>query len=362
MKKVTIAILISFFSLMIVLNSFNISTYAQNANKKKNINDNVETLMIDHNYLFALNTLDNFLHAWVTRDFIEGPKYITEGLKNSEKGNLKSFFCGISNPHHQAYEVIGSNYINSDTIRFKVWLYEHVTGQTFEPVRHPQPYYIDVVKINTELWLVNTMPTFFKNTSTDISIDRNAKTNKSQNNSKTSVCDEGNTIKIEYEYINNLKAMEVINLNNSSNTKSVLALPTNWHANKAIYKTADSFEFKEQKNKEIKKLYSYEIFDDKNSNRGYFEFNGGGFPNHCVVEKIIYNGATKLGNGLIYLLECDLPKEKVTEKYSTYNQIFSIIPIQNEILVYSVSISVPLGENKDMYVEIMKKMLIEKSK
>lgn len=160
MKKVPIAILISFFSLIIVLNSFNISVYSQNVTKEKKINDNEETLMIDHNYLLALNTLDNFLHAWITRDFIEGPKYITAGLKNSEQGNLKSFFSGISNPHHQAYEVIGSNYINNNTIRFKVWLYEHVTGQTFEPVKHPQPYYIDVVKIDAELWLVNTMPTF----------------------------------------------------------------------------------------------------------------------------------------------------------------------------------------------------------
>jgi len=153
--------------------------------------------------------------------------------------------------------------------------------------------------------------------------------------------------------------MDIINLNNISNTTSMLALPTNWHANKAIYKNVDTFEFNEQKNKDIKKLYSYEIFDDKNSKRGYFEFNGGGLPNHCIAEKIIYNGATKLGNGMIYLLECDLLKEKTTEKYSTYNQIFSIIPIQNEVLCYIISISVPLGENKDKYIEIMKKMLID---
>lgn len=197
------------------------------------------------------------------------------------------------------------------------------------------------------------------NTLTGISIGRNANTNKSQNNSIPSVKDKDKIIKIEYEYINNLKAMEVINLNNSSNTTSRLLLPTNWRANKAIYKTADSFEFKQQKNKKIKKLYSYEIFNEENSLQGCFEFNGGGIPNHCVVDKIIYNGATKLGNGIIYLLECGLPKGKTTEKYSTYNRIFSIIPIENEVLVYSISISVPLGENKDKYIDLMKKMLID---
>ena len=137
-------------------------------------------------------------------------------------------------------------------------------------------------------------------------------------------------------------------------------MPINWRANKAIYKTVDSFEFKHQKNKKIKKLYSYEIFNEKNSIQGYFEFNGGGLPNHCVVEKIIYKGATKLGNGTIYLLECGLLKEKATKNYSTYNEIFSVIPIKNEVLANIISISVPLGENKDKYIEIMKKMLIEK--
>jgi hypothetical protein len=199
------------------------------------------------------------------------------------------------------------------------------------------------------------------NTSTNINIDKNAKTGDNQNSPITPVGEEGNTIKIRYEYINNLKEMEVINLNSSNNPKIILTLPTNWHANKAIYKTADSFEFNEQKNKEIKKLYSYEIFDDKNSIQGLFEFNGGGLPNHSAVEKIIYKGTTKLGDGVIYLLECDLPKEKITGRYKTYDQILSIIPIQNEILVYSISISVPLGENKDKYVEMMKKMLIERS-
>lgn len=194
-------------------------------------------------------------------------------------------------------------------------------------------------KGNNENYSINTLA--------GISIGRDSNTNTDK------------TVKMEYEYINNLKEMEVINLNNSNNATSRLLLPTNWRANKAIYKTVDSFEFKQQKNKGIKELYSYEIFNEKNSIEGYLEFNGGGIPNHCVVEKIIYSGSTKLGNGIIYLLECSLPKEKTTEKYNTYNRIFSIIPIENEVLVYSLSISVPLGENKDKYIEIIKEMLIQ---
>ncbi|MGV8980961.1 hypothetical protein [Clostridium sp.] len=213
---------------------------------------------------------------------------------------------------------------------------------------------IDATTGNNEIYSIN-MPT-------DFSIGINAKTIESQNSSITSIENKDNNMKIKYKYINNLKEMEIINLNNSNNTTSKLVLPINWRANKAIYQAVDSFEFKQQKNKKIRKLYSYEIFNDENSLEGYFEFNGGGIPNHCVVEKIIYNGSTKLGNGIIYLLDCGLPKEKTTEKYSTYKRIFSVIPIENEVLVYSISISVPLDENTDKYIEIMKTMLIEKSK
>lgn len=200
----------------------------------------------------------------------------------------------------------------------------------------------------------------------DININITSKTSESQTNSPSSANNEGNNTKIEYEYINNLKEMEVDNLNVSNNTKTILALPTGWHANKAIYKTADSFEFNEQKNKGIKKLYSYEIFNEKNSKQGLFEFLGnsdepigGGLPNHSLMEKVIYDGSTKLGHGVIYLLECDLPKEQRTDKYSTYQQIYSIISIKNEVLAYNISIDVPLGEKDDKYIEIMKEMLIK---
>lgn len=203
-------------------------------------------------------------------------------------------------------------------------------------------------------------------TSAEVNLDKSAKTSESQINSVSSANTEGNASKTQFEYINNLKEMEVANLNVSNNINTILKLPTSWHANKSIYKTADSFEFNELKNKGIKKLYSYEIFDDKNSNIGMFEFLGnsnepigGGLPNHSLVKKVIYEGETKLGKGLIYLLECDLPKEQITDKYSTYEQIYSIISIENEILAYNVSINVPLGENEAKYIEIVKKMLIE---
>ena len=66
------------------------------------------------------------------------------------------------------------------------------------------------IKGNNENYSINTL--------TGINISKNANVNKSQSNSTMPVKDEDKAIKIEYEYINNLKEMEVINLNNSSNT------------------------------------------------------------------------------------------------------------------------------------------------
>jgi hypothetical protein len=82
--------------------------------------------------------------------------------------------------------------------------------------------------------------------------------------------------------------------------------------------------------------------------------------NHCIITDTIYQGETKIGKGAIYLLECDLPDDQVTGRYSTYDMVYALIPIQNEILAYNISLFVPLGEEYDNYIEIMKEMLINK--
>jgi hypothetical protein len=114
---------------------------------------------IDGNYVFALNTVDRFLHAWLMRDYKKGVKYISGALKKSvSKEELKLFFSGRSNPRHAAYEVVGWKYINDDTIRFNVWLYEYIAGESFNPIKHPEPFYIEVIRVEDEKWFINTLP------------------------------------------------------------------------------------------------------------------------------------------------------------------------------------------------------------
>jgi hypothetical protein len=59
--------------------------------------------------------------------------------------------------------------------------------------------------------------------------------------------------KVEFEYIDNLDELEIEDLNSDSIRKVILQLPNKWNARKATYKVVDDFEFKEEKNKGIRK-------------------------------------------------------------------------------------------------------------
>ena len=153
------------FSLLIVVSILQIScgcskqqTKIEN-NPKSNDNAILKNVDVDKNYLLALNVADQFLSAWLMRDQNKGLEFVTENLKNSLGENgLFAFFVGTSNPHHQGFEIIGREHINGSTIRFNVWLYEDVTGETPMPVKRGNPYYIDVVKSTEYIWLVNNLP------------------------------------------------------------------------------------------------------------------------------------------------------------------------------------------------------------
>ena len=116
-------------------------------------------IKVDKNYLLALNTADNFLIAWLNRDYKKGIGLLTEKVKSSVKQEeLTMFFTGLSNPHHQGFEIIGNYYIDDNTIRFQVWLYEYYTDETPPPAERSIPYTLDVIKVNENTWLVNNLP------------------------------------------------------------------------------------------------------------------------------------------------------------------------------------------------------------
>lgn len=160
--------------------------------------------------------------------------------------------------------------------------------------------------------------------------------------------------------------MDFVNLNTPDNRKVLLQLPDKWTATREIHTFVDSFEYKQNKNKGIRSESWYTIFDAKNNEIGqYAQYGyypdqpyGGSMPNHCDRPSPAYNGTTKLGKGQIYVMNCDLPKEKRTDKYQTYDRIYAVIPIEGELNAYNFSLSVPPDESVDRYMKIMKYILI----
>lgn len=174
---------------------------------------------------------------------------------------------------------------------------------------------------------------------------------------------------------NNLKSIEIENMNNENNSKVIIDLPEGWHAKEVIFEKAPSFEYNAEKNKHIKKVSSFEIYNSAKADK-YNLYGDKGlagefyvqayyrdqpestrFPNHCSVKSRVYSGETVLGRGEIFMLDYDLPREMRTEEYSTFDMVYVWIPIEDEALAYNLSISVPLGEKEDEYIEMVKKML-----
>lgn len=173
----------------------------------------------------------------------------------------------------------------------------------------------------------------------------------------------------------NLKSMEIENLNDENNSKVIIDLPEGWYAKEKIFEKAPSFEYNAEKNKHIKKVSSFEIYNSAKTDK-YNLYGDKGlagefyiqayyrdqpestrFPNHCSVKSRVYSGETVLGQGEIFILDYDLPREMRTEEYSTYDMVYVWIPIEDEALAYNLSIYVPLGEKEDEYIEMVKKML-----
>lgn len=177
------------------------------------------------------------------------------------------------------------------------------------------------------------------------------------------------------EIVDNLKSIEIDNLNDEKNSKVVLSLPKGWYAKELIFDKAPNFEYNEEKNKQIQKVYSFEFYNSmKTAKFNQYGIKGlagefytqnyykdqpesSRFPNHSEVKSRIFSGKTVLGQGEIFIFDCDLLKEMRTDKYSTYDMIYAWIPIKGEALAYNLSISVPLGEKDGDYIDMVKKIL-----
>ncbi|HAN09312.1 MAG TPA: hypothetical protein DCP90_01720 [Clostridiales bacterium] len=151
-------------TVIIIITVFFAIGYTREGDKKQSalLNNNkpiTKDVLIDKGYLLALNSVDQFLGAWLMRDEKKGLEFITKRLKDSLTANESfAFFVGTSNPHHQGFEVTGSERVDESTIRFNVWLYEDITGESPTPKKRGKPMYVDVVKFNEYQWLVDSLP------------------------------------------------------------------------------------------------------------------------------------------------------------------------------------------------------------
>jgi len=115
---------------------------------------------INQDYVLALSAVDQFMVAWATRNQDDGLALLSPRLKNKfPEDYFRYYITGLSNPHHQAFEVGRGRRLPSGDYSFPVAMYMHYTGQK-ETNGPPKSLTIVVVQAGPENWLVDELPGF----------------------------------------------------------------------------------------------------------------------------------------------------------------------------------------------------------
>jgi hypothetical protein len=107
-------------------------------------------------YLEALQTANAFLWAWLTRDADGGLRLISDRLRSkiNDDSWVRQFMVGLSNPHHQAFEISHGRRQTSSRYAFPVILYELYDG---EPMGASYRGILEVAK-QGNVWRVDRLP------------------------------------------------------------------------------------------------------------------------------------------------------------------------------------------------------------
>ena len=88
-------------------------------------------------YLQALRVTDLFLDAWLNRDADTGLALMSSAIllggprgRDHVSAELRQYMTGLSNPHHEAFEISRGSGIGPDRFAFPVRLLELYTGET----------------------------------------------------------------------------------------------------------------------------------------------------------------------------------------------------------------------------------------
>jgi hypothetical protein len=112
-------------------------------------------------YVQALQTVNEFLHAWLNRDADTRLRLMSAPLLKPPRGidtetytsALRMFMTGLSNPHHQAFE-IGVGRSRGGRYVFPIVLYEYYSG---EPTAFRVVTTLEAVR-EGETWKVAHLP------------------------------------------------------------------------------------------------------------------------------------------------------------------------------------------------------------
>ncbi|MHB8653416.1 MAG: hypothetical protein ACYDA9_06010 [Terriglobia bacterium] len=116
--------------------------------------------LIDQDYVLALSAADQFMVAWATRNQDDGLALLSPRLKNKfPEDYFRYYISGLSNPHHEAFEVGRGKRLSSGGFSFPVVMYMHYTGQK-ENISPPKPLTIVMIQAGPESWLVDELPGF----------------------------------------------------------------------------------------------------------------------------------------------------------------------------------------------------------
>ena len=111
---------------------------------------------INTDYICALSAANEFLSAWRARHRDKGIAPLSPRLLQT-KGEQwwRDEISGISNPHHEAYEIYNGHRLPDGRFAFDVWFYEHYTGDVYYRGKKWEADKIVLVKVRPEKWKVD---------------------------------------------------------------------------------------------------------------------------------------------------------------------------------------------------------------
>lgn len=180
----------------------------------------------------------------------------------------------------------------------------------------------------------------------------------------------------EFRETGKLSKITMVNMNDENNADVTLTLPEGWYAKGFTGNQAEGFEFEMPKNKHITKAWMYDLYNANAKRTDFYQYgiDGGSgtfnLPsyyrdhpeniltrNHAQIREKAWSGQTVLGKGDIYIVDCDLPREKQSGDRTTYDEIYVWIPVEGEQFAYNLAVDVPLDEKTGDYLAMVKRML-----